>query len=134
MAGYDAPNSILNRVVGTAIRKGQCVKLDAGLVIPCSVAGEQIFGIALNGGAAGDLVAICVEGECDAESASTDNGAAGALTVLMTNADGRLIPRAAPADFPAAIAYEVGRAVASSIGPLFRVKVYRYVAPQVPGE
>lgn len=51
----------------TAVRKGMICKISSNLLVPCSAQGEAFFGVPLNDAAAGQMVAVCVAGECDVE-------------------------------------------------------------------
>lgn len=94
MSGWDNPNTTKTcRVGASAVRKGQFVKLAAGLVVPCDTLGEAVFGVAISSEPAGSDVGVVIEGETVVETASASMGVDNALTVVMTDANGRAIPQ-----------------------------------------
>lgn len=121
-SGYDAPSSVISIATGAAVRKGQILKLSTGTVIPCSAAGETFFGIAVNSAESGELVAVCVSGECDVEVADASL-VIGSLA--QTDANGRAI-LAASADFVIGTMLEPGAAVESSRAAYRRIVVRQF--------
>jgi hypothetical protein len=87
--GYDSPNTTVIFEAGAAVTKGQIVKLSAGKVIPCSVAGEAFTGVALDSVALGKDVEVCIAGECDVLTADTS----AVMVEVMTDASGRAIAK-----------------------------------------
>jgi hypothetical protein len=63
MQNYNSVNVKAN----ATIRKGQIVKLSAGLAVPCNTQGEAFFGVAMSDAVADELVQVCVSGECVVE-------------------------------------------------------------------
>lgn len=95
MAGWDNPTIRKTMIAGATIRKGQFVKLSSGEVIPCSVLGEAVFGVAENDAVDGVEVSVAIEGEVVVETDDATIGASNALSVIQTNADGRAVAHAA---------------------------------------
>ena len=54
--------SVCTHTAAAAIKRGQFVKFNAGNVTPCSVAGEQAFGVANNDAASGQPCEVVLVG------------------------------------------------------------------------
>lgn len=125
--GYDAPANVVSIRCGADVRKGQILKLSSGEVIPCSAAGENFFGIAINDQVDGEMVAVCVGGECDVEVADATLAVS---SYAQTDANGRAI-LAAASDYVVGTMLEPGAAVISSRAAYRRI-VVRMTTVQLP--
>ena len=114
------PNSVNVRMLaGSAVRKGQFVKISSATVIPCSAQGELAFGVALDDAATGGEVTVCISGACAVEvnSASVVVG-----SQLTTTAAGTAEP-AASADFILGRALEIGTAASGGLQEYIRINL-----------
>lgn len=109
MAGYDAPASLVNIAAGSAIRKGQIVKISSSAVIPCSSQGEAFFGVAIHDAASGELALVCVAGECSVE---VDDATLVVGDFITTKATG-VAEKAATSDVIVGMILEPGAAAVS---------------------
>lgn len=108
--GYDSPAHTKTMIAGAAIKKGQILKLSSGKVIPCSVAGEAFFGVAINDAVLDAQVAVCIGGECDVQTAEVI-GASNVLTRFMTDANARAITATGSGKYVVGLILETGYAV-----------------------
>ena len=106
---------------GATVEKGRAVKLSGSTIVHSAANDDVTIGIALNSGASGDAIAVCIEGTCDARvgAAVTRNGD------LMSDANGRLVDATSGAgEIAICQALEVGAAASGSDYALARVVVY----------
>lgn len=83
--------NVVSALASTTIGQGTCVKRSTteNTVAPCTVAGEKVYGIALNDAAAGEIVSILRAGRYDRAVAGA--AVAAISTALMTDTAGKLI-------------------------------------------
>lgn len=119
-------NSTTSYTCAAAVKMGRFVKLSSGEITPATAAADadDVIGVAMQDGAAGDVIAVCVDGYCDVECASASITKLGKITI---DAAGRANVQAAAGSevtHTVGISQEAGAAMDSnSNGALIRVKL-----------
>lgn len=110
-----------SEVAGTGgVEKGRLVKLDTGTVVHCAAITDVTYGVALHSAAAGELVAVAVNGVVDVRCAA-------ALTKggrVMSNANGRAADASGATALLIGEALETGAAASGSDFTFAKIRLY----------